>query len=69
MNSWEELSKRMNEYVSPYVCHYMSNKYDRKRKCNPKSPIYKGVVINKTIPAAYFKQLIFPEDDKNEVNI
>jgi hypothetical protein len=65
MNAWEELSKRMNEYVSPYVLRYMSNKYDWKRKCNPKSLIYKGVVINKTIPAAYYKHLIFEEENEN----
>ena len=59
MNAWEELSKRMNEYVSPYVLRYMSNKYDWKRKCNPKSPIYKGVLAG-TVPAAYYKHLIFP---------
>ena len=59
MNSWEELSEIMNEYVSPYVLRYMSNKYDWKRKCNPKSPIYKGVLAG-TVPAAYYKHLIFP---------
>lgn len=62
----DELSKRIDdEYISPYVLRYMSNKYDWKRVCNPKSPIYKGVVINKTRPAAYYKHLIFPEEGKN----
>lgn len=61
----ELLSVEMQEYVSPYVLRYMSNKYDWKRKCNPKSAIYKGVIINKTIPAEYYKHLIFPLEEKN----
>lgn len=62
----ELLSKEMQEYVSPYVLRYMSNKYNWKRICNPKSAIYKGVVINKTIPADYYKHLIFEEETQNE---
>jgi len=54
----ELLSKEMQEYVSPYVLRYMSNKYDWKRNCNPKSAIYKGVLAG-TVPAAYYKHLIF----------
>jgi len=65
----ELLSKEMQEYVSPYVLRYMSNKYNWKRKCNPKSAIYKGVVINKTIPASYYKHLIFLEVTNNETAI
>jgi hypothetical protein len=38
------------------------------KRMNEKSPIYRGVVINKTIPAAYYKHLIFEEDDKNAHN-
>ena len=30
----ELLSIEMQEYVSPYVLRYMSNKYDWKRNCN-----------------------------------
>ena len=68
MNAWEELSKRMNEYVSPYVLRYMSNKYDWKRPVNKLSPIYKGVMAG-TVPAAYYKHLIFEEEIKNETTI
>ena len=66
MNSWEELSDRMNEYVSPYVLRYMSNKYDWKREVNKLSAIYKGVNAG-TVPAAYYKHLIFPDEvNRNE---
>lgn len=65
----ELLSVEMQEYVSPYVLRYMSNKYNWKRKCNPKSAIYKGVVVNKTVPASYYKHLIFSEENKNETTI
>jgi hypothetical protein len=58
------LSFKMNEYVSPYVLRYMSNKYDWKREVNQQSPIYKGVLAG-TIPAAYYKHLIFPEEVQN----
>lgn len=69
MNAWRELSQRMEEYVSPYVLRYMSNKFSWKRKCNSKSAIYKAVVIKKTMPAAYYKHLIFPtEETQNESN-
>ena len=54
----ELLSNEMQEYVSPYVLRYMSNKYDWKRNCNTKSAIYKGVKAG-TVPAAYYKHLIF----------
>ena len=64
----ELLSKEMQEYVSPYVLRYMSNKYDWKRNCNPKSAIYKGVIAG-TVPAAYYKQLIFPTEENNNVEI
>jgi len=50
MNAWEDLSNRMNEYVSPYVLRYMSDKYDWKRPVNILSPIYKGVMAG-TVPA------------------
>ncbi len=65
----EILSYKMNEYVSPYVLRYMSNKYDWKRKVNPKSPIYKGVVITRRVPASYYKHLIFPEEENKNVKI
>jgi hypothetical protein len=65
----ELLSKEMQEYVSPYVLRYMSNKYSWKRNCNPKSAIYKGVKAG-TVPAAYYKHLIFSEEvTQNEKSI
>lgn len=65
----ELLSKEMQEYVSPYVLRYMSNKYDWKREVNKLSAIYKGVKAG-TVPAAYYKQLIFPEEvTQNEQSI
>jgi hypothetical protein len=65
----ELLSKEMQEYVSPYVLRYMSDKYDWKRDCNPKSAIYKGVKAG-TVPAAYYKHLIFSEEvTQNEKSI
>ena len=64
----ELLSKEMQEYVSPYVLRYMSNKYDWKREVNKLSAIYKGVIAG-TVPAAYYKHLIFPMEEKNNVEI
>jgi hypothetical protein len=63
--SAELLSIEMNAYVSPYVLRYMSQKYDWKRLVNKKSPIYKGVMAG-TVPASYYKHLIFPEEITNE---
>lgn len=57
------LSDEMQEYVSPYVLRYMSNKYDWKRPVNKLSAIYKGVKSG-TVPAAYYKHLIFPVEVK-----
>lgn len=64
----ELLSKEMQEYVSPYVLRYMSNKYDWKRNCNTKSAIYKGVIAG-TVPAAYYKHLIFNLEVDEDVEI
>ena len=66
--SAELLSNEMQEYVSPYVLRYMSNKYDWKREVNKLSAIYKGVKAG-TVPAAYYKHLIFPVEDKSDVKI
>ncbi len=64
--SAELLSVEMQEYVSPYVLRYMSNKYDWKRPVSKKSAIFKGVLAG-SVPAAYYKHLIFPmEENKNE---
>ena len=59
-----ELSAQTKMYVSPYVLRYMSNKYDWKRNVNKLSAIYKGVLAG-SVPAAYYKHLIFPEVHQN----
>lgn len=64
----ELLSKEMQEYVSPYVLRYMSNKYDWKRPVNKLSIIYKGVKAG-TVPAAYYKHLIFNLEVEENVKI
>ena len=64
----ELLSKEMQEYVSPYVLRYMSNKYNWKRPVNKLSPLYKGYLAGNVDPS-YYKHLIFPtEENKNEHN-
>ena len=63
-----ELTAQTKLYVSPYVLRYMSNKYDWKRNVNTQSAIYKGVLAG-TVPAAYYKHLIFNEDTQNEKGI
>ena len=68
MNAWEGLSERMEEYVSPYVLRYMSNKYNWKRLISKNSPIYKGVMAG-TVPAAYYKHLIFNLEVDDDVKI
>ena len=62
----EELSKLMQEYVSFSTLRYMSQKYDWKRSVNKLSPIYKGVMAG-TVPAAYYKHLIFPTEENENV--
>jgi len=63
-----ELTAQTKLYVSPYVLRYMSNKYDWKRNVNTQSAVYKGVLAG-TVPAAYYKHLIFNEDTQNEKGI
>lgn len=64
----ELLSVEMQEYVSPYVLRYMSNKYNWKREVNKLSPLYKGYLAGNVDPS-YFKHLIFPmEGNNNESN-
>lgn len=58
----EELSKILNQYVSFSTIRYLSQIFDWKRPVNPKSAIYVGVRRG-TVPAAYYKHLIFPEED------
>ena len=59
-----ELTAQTKLYVSPYVLRYMSNKYDWKREVNKQCAIYKGVLAG-SVPAAYYKHLIFPEVHQN----
>ena len=61
----EELSKLINEYVSFSTLRYLSQVFDWKRPVNPKSAIYVGVKRG-TIPASYYKHLIFPEEMRDE---
>jgi len=65
--SAELLSIEMQEYVSPYTMRHLSNIKNWKRPVNKNSPIYKGVIAG-TVPAAYYKHLIFEEEDKNAKN-
>ena len=66
--SAELLSIEMQEYVSPYTMRHLSNIKNWKRHVNKKSPLYKGVIAG-TVPAAYYKHLIFEEENKNETAI
>lgn len=62
----EEASKILDEYISASTLRYLSQKFDWKRPVNPKSAIYVGVKRG-TVPASYYKHLIFPvEENKNE---
>jgi hypothetical protein len=61
----EELSKLIDEYVSFSTIRYLSQAYNWKRPVNPKSAIYIGVKRG-TLPASYYKHLIFPEVITNE---
>jgi hypothetical protein len=61
----EELSKLVDDYISPSTIRYLSQKYDWKRPVNPRSPILVGVKRG-TIPSSYYKHLIFPEEITNE---
>ena len=61
----EELSKMLDEYISFSTLRYLSQVFDWKRQVNPKSAIYVGVKRG-TIPASYYKHLIFPEEMRDE---
>lgn len=58
----EELSRILNEYVSASTLRYLSQVCNWKRPVNLKSAIYVGVKRG-TVPAAYYKHLIFPVED------
>lgn len=64
----EELSKMLKQYISFSTIRYLSQVFDWKRPVNPKSAIYVGVKRG-TVPAAYYKHLIFNLEDNNDVNI
>ncbi len=65
----EELSIMLKQYISFSTIRYLSQVFDWKRPVNPKSAIYVGVQRG-TVPAAYYKHLIFPTEDKqNEQNM
>jgi hypothetical protein len=61
----EELSKMLNEWVSFSTLRYLSQRFGWKRPVNPKSAIYVGVKRG-TLPASFYKHLIFPEEMRNE---
>lgn len=64
----EELSKQLDQYISFSTIRYLSQVFDWKRPVNLKSAIYVGVQRG-TVPAAFYKHLIFPEEEKqNEQN-
>lgn len=62
----EELSKTLNTYISFSTIKYLSQVFNWKRPVNPRSAIYIGVKRG-TVPAAFYKHLIFPkEENKND---
>jgi len=61
----EELSKLLNEYISFSTVRYLSQVCGWTRPVNPKSAIYVGVKRG-TVPASFYKHLIFPEEITNE---
>ena len=62
----DELSRMLNEYISFSTLRYLSQVLNWRRPVNLKSAIYTGVKRG-TIPPAYYKHLIFPEEvNKNE---
>ena len=64
--SAELLSIEMQEYVSPYTMRHLSNIKNWKRPVNKLSPIYKGVKAG-TVPASYYRHLIFPKEENENV--
>lgn len=61
----EELSKMLDQYISFSTLRYLSQMYSWKRPVNPKSAIYVGVQRG-TVPASFYKHLIFPEGMRDE---
>jgi hypothetical protein len=57
----EILSKELNEFISPYVIRYMSDKFNWIRIITDKNlPIFIGV-LNGSVPREYYKHIIFME--------
>lgn len=54
----DELSRMLDQYISFSTIRYLSQVFDWKRPVNPKSAIYLGVQRG-TVPASYYKHLIF----------
>jgi len=61
----EELSNLLNEFISASTLRYLSQRFDWRRPVHPNSPILVGVKRG-TVPASYYKHLIFPEELTNE---
>ncbi len=61
----EEVSKMLNQYVSFSTIRYLSQAFNWTRPVNPKSAIYEAVKRG-TLPASYYKHLIFPEGMRDE---
>lgn len=65
----DELSKMLDQYISFSTVKYLSQVFNWKRPVNPKSPIFVGVQRG-TVPAAFYKHLIFPtEANTNDESI
>ena len=67
MNAWRELSERMNEYVSPNVLRYMSNKYNWVRTISRDHIIAKGI-LRGSVPEGFYKHIKI-EGIQNEQSI
>ena len=57
----EKLSELLEQYISFSTIRYLSQVCGWTRPVNPKSAIYVGVQRG-TVPASYYKYLIFPEE-------
>jgi hypothetical protein len=55
----------LDEWVSFSTLRYLSQVFDWKRPVHPNSPILIGIKRG-TVPASYYKHLIFPKEITNE---
>lgn len=54
------LSELTDVWITPWIVRYLSEKFNWKRKMTDKdNAVYKAVVINKSVPAEYYKHLEF----------